>query len=382
MKNQIIAILVLSLLLSVLIPILAPEKGQADFKAYWSTAALFVHGGNPYNPNEMLEIQNEAAGLQEGTEAVLNAWNPPWLILLLAPLGFLSFHLAIKVWLFINLLMIGNALILTWDLYSVRNDIRGFQYIMLASFFYIPTIFTIAMGQISGLVLVGIILCLSWLNKNQDWFSGAALLVTMIKPHLSYFFILLVLVWIIKNRRWKIIGGMVSFAAVTTLIFSIILPDWPKDYFSLILSMPFTQIYTSTVGSFMDVIFGTKLFYFSAVIVLFLLNPVHALTRSEEWLVPANFSLLIGVPFSPYGFLFDQIVLLPSIIHIIVWIRTKQIRGINALLISLSLMLINVGLLVLATAQGGQGYFMFTWAPLVLLVTYFLAWKIKSEPSA
>ncbi len=378
MKNQIIAVLLLSVIISVLVPFLAPGKGQADFKAYWAAAALIVRGGNPYDPNDMLAIQQEAVAGQEGnTNLVLNAWNPPWLILLMVPLGWLPFNLAAGIWMFINLLILGIVLILTWDMLIIQNGDRGFPIVLVVGYFFIPTIILISMGQISSLVLLGIILGLRWIQKTQDWLAGSALLLTTIKPHLSYFLLLLIFIWVVQNRRWKIIGGMAVAALLSLGIFFILLPGWPGDYITLIRSMPYTQIYTSTVGSLMAAVFGIKLFYLSAVLVLFLIRPLLNLVRSEGWLVPANFSLLVGIPLSPFGFLFDQILLLPAIIQIIVWIWRKELRGLKAIVISGCTILVNLGVLMLVTLEGPKYYYWFVWAPLALLVIYFFAWKIR-----
>jgi hypothetical protein len=378
MKNQIIAVLLLSVIISVLVPFLTPGKGQADFKAYWAAAAVIVRGGNPYDPNDMLAIQQEVVAGQEGnTNLVLNAWNPPWLILLMVPLGWLPFNLAAGIWMFINLLFLGIMLILTWDMLIIQNGDRGFPIVLVVGYFFIPTIILISMGQISSLVLLGIILGLRWIQKTQDWLAGSALLLTTIKPHLSYFLLLLIFVWVVQNRRWKIIGGMAVAALLSLGIFFILLPGWPGDYITLIRSMPYTQIYTSTVGSLMAAVFGIKLFYLSAVLILFLIRPLLNLVRSEGWLVPANFSLLVGIPLSPFGFLFDQILLLPAIIQIIAWIWSKELRGVEAIVIAGCTILVNIGVLMLVTLEEPKYYYWFVWAPLALLVIYFIAWKIR-----
>jgi hypothetical protein len=375
-KNRIIAILILSLMLSVLVPMLTPGKGQADFIAYWSASTLFSRGENPYNPIDMLKIQREIdARHTKNTDLVLNAWNPPWLILLLVPLGLLPFDIAANIWIFINLLVVGFALLLTWEIAAIHNGKRGFQVVLVAGYLFIQTIVMLSMGQVSSLVLLSVVLSV-WLMKNsKDWLAGSALLFTTIKPHLSYFFLLVVFIWIIQNRRWKIVGGMVLTMSFTLTIFFILLPGWPGDYITLIHSMPYSLIYTSTVGSLMDALLGTKLFYFSAFLVLFLIRPLLNLIRNEGWLVPTNFSLLVGIPLSPFGFLFDQVLLLPAIIQIVAWILNKDLRGGKAILISAGIILVNIGTLALATSIIEQYYFLYVWVPFAVLAVYFVAWK-------
>ena len=48
-----------------------------DFIAYWSAARLLAHGINPYEPNELLRVQ-ESVGWPHG--APLPTWYGPWIL--------------------------------------------------------------------------------------------------------------------------------------------------------------------------------------------------------------------------------------------------------------------------------------------------------------
>jgi len=379
MKKQLFFIFLLSLLLAGLIPFLAPGMGQNDFRVYWSAAALFAQGDSPYDPDALWALQQTAIPDLISSEIPSQpAWNPPWLILILCPLGFLPFCSATIIWMFFNMLLVGLALTVTWQLTNPSPNDRGILIVILVGYLFLPTIVLLIFGQVSSLVLIGIVLWLWCIQKNRDWLAGAALFLTTIKPHLSYFFLSLVLLWVIQNRRWKILGGMAVAGSLSLSIFFIVIPTWLTDYFHLLQVLGeqvYQTIFTSTLGSLMYAWTGSNLFKFSAVILLIFIPPLLRIVKRDGWLVPTNFALLSGIPLSPYGFLFDQVLLLPAIVQMIAWIRAKEIHGTGAYFLAGSIIMVDIGLLWMMSLDRYKYYYWFVWAPIALLIIYFIAWK-------
>src|SRR4030042_2704069 len=103
MKKDVFFVITLGILLAVSIPLFHPGKGEGDFLTYWSAAHLFVHGGNPYDQNEMYSLQQQSDPERySDTNGLNTAWNPPWLILILLPIGILPFSIAVPAWIFCN----------------------------------------------------------------------------------------------------------------------------------------------------------------------------------------------------------------------------------------------------------------------------------------
>ncbi|MGB9880571.1 MAG: glycosyltransferase family 87 protein, partial [Anaerolineae bacterium] len=176
-------------------------KGEEDFLVYWSAARLLVTGGNPFDLNSLhvLELETRPERLQREGRA-LAAWNPPWLLLLLLPFGLLPFDLAARVWMFCNFTLIGAAVALTWQLLLGPVDMRSMLVSLAAGWYFGASLVTIQMGQISTLLLLGLVVSAYWLHIWRDKLAGAALFLTTIKPQVTYLVVLLAVSWAVRHR--------------------------------------------------------------------------------------------------------------------------------------------------------------------------------------
>ena len=378
MKKDLLFLITLGIILAICIPVINPERGGGDFIAYWSAAHLFVQGGNPYDQTEMSSLQYQTSPERfSETAGLTSAWNPPWLILVFLPIGILPYFIANLVWVFCNTLLIGMSLIITWKLCVGNQKSRGILFIYLAGFLFMETLSYLAIGQITGLVLLGIVFVIWLLGRDLDMLAGTALLITTIKPHISYFFIILVFVWVIQNHRWKVIIGFISTALISMVIFWMVIPSWLNDYMTLVSNLPYNQLYTSTVGSFISEKLNISIFKYSAVLLIFLIKPLEQIIVKEGWLTATNLALLISVPLSPYGFNFDQIVILPTLVQLISWSSTKELSRKITILIAVSLIAINFIIAKMISINQLENYWFF-WIPLPLLGIYLIAWKMRN----
>jgi hypothetical protein len=370
----------LGILLPVFIHFYKPGAGQGDFLAYWSASHLLISGGNPYAHSSISALEQSTTPeiISQG-EVFLNAWNPPWLLLILAPLGFLSYPIAALVWIFCNTFFIGLALIISWHMCEGIQPSRGILVVFLAGFLFGETISYLAIGQITALVLLGMLLFIWWQDHHSDLLAGAVLLLVTIKPQISYFFLLIVLIWVVRNHRWKVIEGFVIVALSSLFIFGIIDPSWVNDYITLLNNMPYSLIYTSTIGSFLASIFHVKIFYLSAIVLLFFIKPILRILEKDGWFTTMNIVLLLSLPLSPFGFNFDQIVILPSIVQIIAWLWNHKIPTKTTTLIIGCLALFYAFVLAMLSINGLEYYWFFI-IPIIFLPIYLFTWKTSQRP--
>jgi hypothetical protein len=309
-------------------------------------------------------------------ETLINAWNPPWLMLLFVPLGLLPFNIAMIVWTFINALLIGLIMIFSWQIATNNQPSRGILSAFIAGYFFAITISYLVIGQITVLVLLGMLLSIWLIGKGKDIFAGTGLVLTIIKPQTSYLFLLILIIWVINNRRWKVIEGFIVALVTTTIIFWIFDPSWVTDYYKLIGKLPFSLTYTSTIGSFFAAKLNTKVFYFASIMLLLLIKPLLRIQGKYGWLTTLNLSLLVSLPFSPYGFVFDQILLLPAIIQIISWVWNGALTKRNkSLIIGLMVAFYMLALYMLSIPI--LEYYWFFVLPLLLLLIFLITWRMS-----
>lgn len=167
---------------------------HVDFDTFWRSAHALVHGTGIYD-----------------TDAKLHNLNPPILSLLMAPLGMLDAVLAYRIFVTLTVLMVAGSV------FAAARELRiGRWWTAVAVVSVLassPLHGTLALGQIYGIVLVG--LTAGWIAERRGHPLLAAALygVTVaIKPSLAPL-LLLPLV----QRRWPAFRTGLAAAAAATL---------------------------------------------------------------------------------------------------------------------------------------------------------------------
>jgi hypothetical protein len=351
-------------------------QGEPDFLAYWSATRLLVTGQNPYDPVSLRALGQETRPDRNPDRGhPFASWNPPWLLIVLSPLGLLPFDLAVRVWMICNIALIGAASVLTWRILPEPLDNRGLLVAMAVSLWSGQSLVTLLTGQTSSLVLVGLVLGAWYLHAGRDTLAGAAFFVATIKPHVTYLVLLLLLLWVVRHRRWQVIWGGIAASLISMAVLSVIFPRWLSAYFTLIRTYRFLfSLYaTPTVGSLAHALWGTNLFRFAGILLVPFVFPLLRLVDSRGWLTAMNVALSISVPLAMYGFHSDHVVLLPTMVHIISWLWRGElpIRWARAIGGGLAMLYVMSFRMVI---KPGQVFYWFVWTPLALGGLYALAW--------
>src|SRR5437773_6227026 len=90
-----------------------------DFGAYWIGTKVELAGGNAYDDDQLLPLEQE---IEPDRTVVVAAWSPPWTFAALAPLAPLDFPTARWVWRFIQISTNFLALVALWRAYGGPPD--------------------------------------------------------------------------------------------------------------------------------------------------------------------------------------------------------------------------------------------------------------------
>jgi len=356
-----------------------PGAGEKDFLIYWSAARLLASGGNPYDPIALRDLEHQARpdrGQQPGQSSAL--WNPPWLLLLLLPFGCLPVDLAVRAWMASNIVLIAAASLLTWKLLARRFDRRSVLIVLSGGLWFYASLSTIEMGQVSSVVLIGLVLSAWCLHTGRDWLAGALLFSTTVKPHITYLPLLLALLWVIHQRRWRFLGGMFVTGAVSMIMLWVMLPGWLSAYLHLVGGHSFFQYSTSTLGGLAHTLWGTDLFRFAGILLLPLIPSLLRVADAHGWPTAMNVALLISVPLAMYGFTFDHLVLIPAVVQLLSWALRGGLSRPWAWAIIAGVLLVSMVALAMMTLPMAY-YHYFAWPPLVLAGLYALAWRRRTS---
>jgi hypothetical protein len=185
----------------------------------------------------------------------------------------------------------------------------------------LPTIFVLQAGQISPLILLGVVGFLYFHDGKRDRLAGAALVLVAVKPHLVYLLWVALLVWSVNGRRWSILGGGIAGGILAMLIPLACNPSALNEYRAALAHHPPEQWISPTPGAFLRLVFGAEHFWlqFVPTIVGLAWFALYWLKHRQTWNWPEHLPLLVLVSFATasYGaWPFDLVVLLLPAIQI------------------------------------------------------------------
>jgi len=174
-----------------------------DFVEYWSAGRLFLDGHNPYDPDRLQPLQRS---IHDGVDKAIMMWNPPWALPLIVPFAAVPWRIGQLAWLMMQLGAVLLSADLLWRIYGGDPRRRWVAYALALTF--APTIFLLFIGQISGLLLLGLTGFLYFWKRQRFALAGVAAALTALKPHhLALFALLLVLQSGDRRVRRIIVAG-------------------------------------------------------------------------------------------------------------------------------------------------------------------------------
>jgi hypothetical protein len=190
------------------------SAGTHDFVEYWASGQLLAQHTNPYDA-DALRKQELFAGFPAGAPTLIMG-NPPSALLLVLPLGLVVSILGEWLWLLAQLLSLVVPVPSIRQLYS---ESKGSLHLL--AFAFAPALACLLAGQIAVFLLLGLVLFLRW-QVRRPFLAGAAIWLCPLKPYLFVPFGVVLLVWILLTRSYRILAGtalaMIASSAVATII--------------------------------------------------------------------------------------------------------------------------------------------------------------------
>ncbi|MFQ5594683.1 MAG: glycosyltransferase family 87 protein [Anaerolineae bacterium] len=352
------------------------SPGTTDLVAYWTAGQLLLAGQSPYDFDRLYQLQLEL-GSQDMVPT--SVWNPPWLLLWIFPLLLLAFPLAAMVWLVLNFGLIIACGTFIWRTLAGPSAARQIGIAWIATVTFLPALFTLGMGQISTIVLLGVVGFLYFASRDRDFLAGLCLALTTIKPHVVYLLWITVAWWIIAGRRWKTAAGVAGLLLPSV---GLLLLRWPASVsgYLTVLQHPPVSYAAPTVGIVLRLLVfggadGTQ-FLPSLAAGLAVLGYLLIRRPTLNWKTAISPLLLLSVATAAYGWSFDFIVLLVPYIQIVIWFIEEHGVPIRHKATAVS------GLLLITAVMAVQKWLMindvfFFWMPWALGVVYLYARPAK-----
>ena len=306
---------------------ISTNLGATDFRAYWSATYLLHKGLNPYDPALIRGV--EIAQTHIFTEATLMAWNPPFLYVFLLPLAWLSFPIAKSIWLIINIVLVLAAILMLARIYLLPGNQKALIIFVLLALSLPQLISGIVIGQVVFLVFIGLVACILLIKKEQWFWAGAVLILTLIKPHIVLLPLIYLLLYMAKRRQWKGWLGLICAGIACLVVTTLFRPEWVSDLIGELAISP-VHMATPTIGGLL-VHFGAGDIVRYMII---LLLPLPFILLSHQSTLKMELAVavltLITVPTTFYGWSFDQVILLIPISQVFSWMARSRNKSINA----------------------------------------------------
>jgi len=207
--------------------------GANDFIARWANGcALIWSGENPYSEAVTLQTQMRMYGRPALPGEDLAAYSYPlYALYFFWPLCYVQpYALVQAIWMTLMLYGVIAGTALTVRLAGWRPAAWLWGLTLLWTVLDYPQARAVILGQMATVVFVAAMLALLAVQRRADFWAGAALAATTIKPQICFLIVPWLLWWSAWQRRWRLWAGF--GAALALLIGSglLLLPTWPADF--------------------------------------------------------------------------------------------------------------------------------------------------------
>jgi len=366
----VLALVLLTLVIAGPIPV-PPSIGRGDFRAYWSAAYLLANSQNFADPDLLLAAEQAHTAWQQDFAVI--TWNPPWLLALLLPYAVAPFTRATWLWLLTNIVLIFTGSVWVWLASTWGKDAQRMAWVApLIAFVYSPALITLLMGQVSSLVFFGLAAFLYLEARNSRWLAGASLALPLVKPHLVYITLPIILLQATFKRQWSLLLGLATTLLGLTLLVFLLRPAFLADYARTVGGGSLLNWETPTLGGILAATWGWQGIKLMGIVLLPLAVALWWRGRqaiSTRTLV--DVTLLLSVITAPFGWGYDAVVLLIPLLQIIVWLVEGRFGRIESVGLVTALLLINAISFYQRSITINELYYF--WLPLAIAAIYLYA---------
>jgi hypothetical protein len=135
-----------------------------DYLEYWASGRIILAGGNPYDADQMLRIE-QLAGWP--VNEALMMLNPPWVLPYTMFLGLFSHPLSRFITFLVQIAIVCWCAVNLWKAYGGNKEKEWIAWLVVLTFG--PILHAVKSGQITVLVLFGCVGFLILIHKEMDF---------------------------------------------------------------------------------------------------------------------------------------------------------------------------------------------------------------------
>jgi hypothetical protein len=284
------------------------NASNRDFVCYWAAGHQLVSHGNPYDGPAILRLERQA-GFTDSRPFFMR--NPPIAFFMAWPLGFVGVRAGAVLW---SLALVGALMISIRLLWTMHG--RPADRMHLVGYCFAPILACLLAGQIGILLLLGVVLFLRF-HQTHPTLAGMSLLLCALKPHLFFPFAVVLCMWAIRGRAYRLfIGAAAAMAA--TLCFSFLLDRaaW-QHYAAMAAQARLQDEFIPALSLMLRLLVHRQAVWLQFVPAavacawaawFFMKHRTH-----WDWMEHGSLLMLVSILVAPYAWFSDQAVLLPAL---------------------------------------------------------------------
>lgn len=343
------------------------QIGTRDFIAFWAAYQVFRAGEDPYTGEEVLKIQNSIIKDWQTPQVFL---NPPWALVVLSPFLAYDFPVARWMWVAWNIFfLVGSAYVLARFMDNQHQI--SHRYIFLIAVCFLPGLMTIWVGQLSLYIAFCTFLAFFCFKHQRDFLGGILLIPLTLKPHTLFLVFLTSGLWVLQQRRWKIVFaftfGFLLVLSLTLLRSPDIFTWWIQmDFSPLIFQTPtLVSLLRKLIQSITDTVPIWPAYVFPLVGIMIACIKLARQRFQIEWESDLPLLATLSLIFAPYVWFHDFTLLL--CVHLGVLIRIHSATITQNQRVQTFLLLASAQLLLLVTGMLTKNLFYLFWFPWAML---------------
>jgi hypothetical protein len=343
-----------------------------DYVEYWAAGRLNLSGANPYSPEELTLLENQAGRF---FQVPVMMWNPPYTLVIAMPLALLPYPISRMIWLILNIALLLLSADWAWRAFGGPQRYRWLAWLLCLAF--APSLNALGSGQIAILLFVGAAGFLYYHREGKLWQAGMLAALMAVKPHSLYLFWVLLLLWTLSRRKWSVLfsaaGTLISGIAVA----SILNPSLLGQYLHATTSFPPLDWATPTLGGLLRWVFGMERRWLQfvpvAVGLIWALWWWRKYRGQWEWSEQMPMVVAVSLVTAAYGWSCDLVVLLLAPLQVAA--SLVRIRDLRTTVILIGGYAAIVGLSIVLQGLVTNDFW-YMWLAPALLAWYLLARRL------
>jgi len=290
------------------------SAGQKDFIEYWASGQQLAHRANPYDGEAVMRLER-SAGFHGGRALI--TFSPPVVLVLALPLGLMSAKIGVIVWLLLILSALVGSIRMIRALHGDPDN-----RLHLLGYCFAPVLACLMAGQLGIFMLFGIVVFLRFYASWPFW-AGAALLPCVLKPHLFTPVAVVLIVWSVYRRQYRVMGGILTVLAAGCVLVTYADPAvWSQYRQMMSLAQPM-ELFIPTLSVMLRILIDQDAHWLQflpeAWACLWAVWYFQSRRVRWDWNREGLLVLLVSAVCTPYAFFSDEAILVPAVLAAAYW---------------------------------------------------------------